>query len=238
MANVLKAMGLMFLLYLLLPRVALCGQLGAVNFDKNGAFSVEASGESRIMGSLFLWHGEWKYATPPPVESVESDSWRGTIPEPGVTSGYISYTQTVKPTPDGGADISLDFRQNGEIHLTRGIFLLIQFQGKGMSQRVIEFTHGPPSAVSDDYRIAARGFGVNISDSAALEFKLDRASLFARHKAFLRAVDGVSFEIQKGETLGLVGESGSGKTTLGRAILRLIEPTGGRIIFTIVAVPD
>ncbi|MGB9437905.1 MAG: ATP-binding cassette domain-containing protein [Desulfobacterales bacterium] len=69
-------------------------------------------------------------------------------------------------------------------------------------------------------------------------FPLGRASLFARHKAFLRAVDGVSFEIQKGETLGLVGESGSGKTTLGRAILRLIEPTGGRIIFTIVAVPD
>jgi peptide/nickel transport system ATP-binding protein len=62
-------------------------------------------------------------------------------------------------------------------------------------------------------------------------FPLGRASLFSRHKAFLRAVDGVSFEIHKGETLGLVGESGSGKTTLGRAILRLIEPTGGRIIF-------
>jgi oligopeptide/dipeptide ABC transporter ATP-binding protein len=62
-------------------------------------------------------------------------------------------------------------------------------------------------------------------------FPLGRARLFSRHKAFLRAVDGVSFEIHKGETLGLVGESGSGKTTLGRAILRLIEPTGGRVIF-------
>lgn len=58
-----------------------------------------------------------------------------------------------------------------------------------------------------------------------------RAGFFGRAIEHARAVDGVSFDVRRGETLALVGESGCGKTTVGRAVLRLIEPTSGSVRF-------
>lgn len=61
---------------------------------------------------------------------------------------------------------------------------------------------------------------------------------FSRASGYVKAVDGVSFDVRRGETLGLVGESGCGKTTLGRSILRLVEPTAGSVEYDGTALLD
>jgi oligopeptide/dipeptide ABC transporter ATP-binding protein len=74
----------------------------------------------------------------------------------------------------------------------------------------------------------SNGFLLEVRD---LKKYFYREKLFSSDKEPIRAVDGISFSIRKGETLGLVGESGCGKTTAGKSILRLIEPTSGHVFF-------
>jgi peptide/nickel transport system ATP-binding protein len=76
--------------------------------------------------------------------------------------------------------------------------------------------------VSDDVLLSVRDLKVH--------FPL-RKGLLGRSRGAVRAVDGVDLDVRRGETFGLVGESGCGKSTLGRAVLRLVDPTSGSVVF-------
>src|SRR5437016_10164378 len=70
-----------------------------------------------------------------------------------------------------------------------------------------------------------------VVDDLKKHFPVTRGIVFQRQIGAVKAVDGVSFTVREGETLGVVGESGCGKSTMARCVMRLLDPTGGKIIF-------
>jgi oligopeptide/dipeptide ABC transporter ATP-binding protein len=70
-----------------------------------------------------------------------------------------------------------------------------------------------------------------VVDNLEKHFPIKRGIIFQKEIGRVRAVDGVSFTVNKGETLGVVGESGCGKSTMARCVMRLLDPTGGQVIF-------
>jgi peptide/nickel transport system ATP-binding protein len=78
--------------------------------------------------------------------------------------------------------------------------------------------------------VSANGSLVHV-ENLRVWFPIKSGVVLDRHVGDVRAVDDISFDVARGETLGLVGESGCGKSTVGRALLRLYEPTGGKIVF-------
>ncbi len=70
-----------------------------------------------------------------------------------------------------------------------------------------------------------------VVDDLTKHFPVTRGIVFQKQVASVRAVDGISFTVNEGETLGVVGESGCGKSTMARCIMRLLDPSGGKIVF-------
>ena len=93
----------------------------------------------------------------------------------------------------------------------------------------------PPTAefIARGRSTATADSGRNLLEVTALKmhFPLTQGIIFQRQVGAVRAVDGIDFFVEKGETLGLVGESGCGKSTTGRAILQLYKPTSGEVKF-------
>ena len=77
----------------------------------------------------------------------------------------------------------------------------------------------------------ATGDELLVVDHLEKYFPITRGIVFQKEVAAVKAVDGVSFSLREGETLGVVGESGCGKSTMARCILKLLEPTGGRVLY-------
>src|SRR3954471_948897 len=85
-----------------------------------------------------------------------------------------------------------------------------------------------PSVISES---GAKGDELVIVEGLQKHFPVTRGIIFQKQVGAVRAVDGVSFAVKEGETLGVVGESGCGKSTMARCVMRLLDPTGGKIIF-------
>jgi peptide/nickel transport system ATP-binding protein len=75
------------------------------------------------------------------------------------------------------------------------------------------------------------GSALLVVEDLKKHFPVTRGIVFQKQIAAVKAVDGVSFTVREGETLGVVGESGCGKSTMARCVMRLLDPTGGRVVF-------
>jgi peptide/nickel transport system ATP-binding protein len=98
-----------------------------------------------------------------------------------------------------------------------------------VDERIDEVSFSSEEIASRNARLAAEAPLLDVKN-LEVHFPI-KSGFFGRTSGVVKAVDDITFNVKPGETLGLVGESGCGKTTTGRGVLRLVEPTGGQVIF-------
>ena len=86
-------------------------------------------------------------------------------------------------------------------------------------------------ALAEEHVPVADGDELLLVENLTKHFPVTRGIIFQHQISAVKAVDGVSFSLREGETLGVVGESGCGKSTMARCIMKLLEPTGGKVTF-------
>ncbi len=86
-------------------------------------------------------------------------------------------------------------------------------------------------ALAEEQASSPDGDELLVVENLTKHFPVTRGIIFQHQVAAVKAVDGVSFSVREGETLGVVGESGCGKSTMARCIMRLLDPTAGRVVF-------
>ncbi len=152
------------------------------------------------------------------------DAARGQRLEPirGSVTDDIPWTHGCAFTPRCPRALDLCTRQTPQLQPTAEQRLLRCHNPAPVQPRAAEVERGSP-AQAGPVLVDVTGLQVH--------FPIKRGVVLDRTVGYVHAVDGVDLAIRRGETYGLVGESGCGKTTLGRAMLRLIEPTAGRVSF-------